>query len=130
MDGGAWWAAVHEVAQSRTQRKRLSSSSSGPHLFPFVFIFITVEVKSKLLLCVQLCDPMDYTVHGILQARMLAWVALPFFREIFPTQGLNPGLPHCRRIPYQLSHKGMLPKRCCYDLCKRLFCLCLPLRLL
>ena len=23
---------------------------------------------------------------------------------IFPTQGLNPGLPHCRRILYQLSH--------------------------
>ena len=26
--GGAWWAAVYGVAQSRTQRKRLSSSSS------------------------------------------------------------------------------------------------------
>ena len=25
---------------------------------------------------------------------------------IFPTQGSNPGLPHCRRILYQLSHKG------------------------
>ena len=25
---------------------------------------------------------------------------------IFPTQGLNPGLPHCRRILYQMSHKG------------------------
>ena len=25
---------------------------------------------------------------------------------IFPTQGLNPGVPHCRRIIYQLSHKG------------------------
>ena len=25
---------------------------------------------------------------------------------IFPTQGLNPGLLHCRWIPYQLSHKG------------------------
>ena len=24
----------------------------------------------------------------------------------FPTQGSNPGLPHCRRILYQLSHKG------------------------
>ena len=27
---------------------------------------------------------------------------------IFPTQGLNPGLPHCRWILYQLSHKGGL----------------------
>ena len=25
---------------------------------------------------------------------------------IFPTQGLNPGLLHCRRVLYQLSHKG------------------------
>ena len=28
------------------------------------------------------------------------------FQGIFPTQGLNPGLPHCRWIFYQLSHKG------------------------
>ena len=26
------------------------------------------------------CDPMDYTVHGILQARILEWVAVPFSR--------------------------------------------------
>ena len=30
--------------------------------------------------CPTLCDPMDYTVHGILQARILEWVAFPFFR--------------------------------------------------
>ena len=29
---------------------------------------------------------------------------------IFPTQGLNPGLPHCRKILYQLSYKG--PRQC------------------
>ena len=28
--------------------------------------------------CLTLCDPMDYTVHGILQARILEWVAFPF----------------------------------------------------
>ena len=28
-----------------------------------------------------LCDPMVYTVHGILQARILEWVAFPFYRE-------------------------------------------------
>ena len=27
-------------------------------------------------------------------------------QEIFPTQGSNPGLPHCRQILYQLSHYG------------------------
>ena len=38
-----------------------------------------MEVK-VLQLCVTLCDPMDYTVHGILQARILEWVAFPFSR--------------------------------------------------
>ena len=28
--------------------------------------------------CLTFCDPMDYTVHGILQARILEWVAYPF----------------------------------------------------
>ena len=31
--------------------------------------------------CSSLCDPMDYTVPGILQARILKWVAIPFSRE-------------------------------------------------
>ena len=30
-----------------------------------------------------LCDPVDYTVHGILQARILEWVAFPFSRDIY-----------------------------------------------
>ena len=32
--------------------------------------------------------------------------SLPLLQGIFPAQELNPGLPHCRRILYQLSHKG------------------------
>ena len=36
--------------------------------------------EGKLLSGVQLCDPMDYIVHGILQARILEWVAFPFSR--------------------------------------------------
>ena len=30
--------------------------------------------------CPTLCDPIDYTVHGILQARILEWVAFSFSR--------------------------------------------------
>ena len=48
-------------------------------------------VNWKLLSCVWLCERMDYIVHGILQARILEWEAFPFSREIFPTQGWNPG---------------------------------------
>ena len=32
--------------------------------------------------------------------------SLSLLQRLFPTQGLNPGLPHCRQILYQLSHKG------------------------
>ena len=32
--------------------------------------------------------------------------SLSLFQGIFPTWGSNPDLPHCRRILYQLSHKG------------------------
>ena len=36
--------------------------------------------KSKSSVMSNLCDPLDYTVHGILQARILEWVAFPFSR--------------------------------------------------
>ena len=32
--------------------------------------------------------------------------SLSLLQGVFLTQGLNPSLPHCRQIPYQLSHKG------------------------
>ena len=36
--------------------------------------------------------------------------SLSLLQGILPTQGLNPGLPHCGRILYQLSHKGRVGK--------------------
>ena len=38
--------------------------------------------------CPTLCDPMDYTVRGILQARILEWVAFPFSRDL-PNPGIE-----------------------------------------
>ena len=32
--------------------------------------------------------------------------SLSLLQGIFPSQGLNPGLPYCRQILYQLSHQG------------------------
>ena len=39
-----------------------------------------LQVESSLVaqLCPTLCNPIDYIVHGILQARILEWVAVPF----------------------------------------------------
>ena len=58
------------------------------------------------------CSLPSSSVHGILQARTLGWVAVPFSRGSFqprdPTQVSNPGLRHCRWILYHLSHQGTL----------------------
>ena len=43
-------------------------------------------------LCPALCDPRDYTVHGILQARKLEWVAFPFIGDL-PNPGIKPRYP-------------------------------------
>ena len=42
--------------------------------------YITHAVKVAQS-CLILCDPLDHTVHGILQARILEWVAIPSSRE-------------------------------------------------
>ena len=55
--------------------------------------------------CLTLCDPMDYTVHGILQARILGVGSFSLLQGIFPIQESNWGLLYCRWILYQLSDK-------------------------
>ena len=56
-------------------------------------------------LCLTLCASMDYTAHGIL-GQNTGVGSLSLFQGIFPTQGSNSGLLHCRRIFYQLSYQG------------------------
>ena len=60
--------------------------------------------------CLTLCDPMDHSplgssVHGDSPGKNTG-VGCHAQPGIFPTQGLNPGLPHCRQILYHLSHQG------------------------
>ena len=57
--------------------------------------------------CSTLCDPMDSIVSPWNSPGQNTGVgSLSLLQVIFPTQGLNPGLPPCRQILYQLSHKG------------------------
>ena len=51
----------------------------APVLGRSTYIFVKFDVKVAQL-CPTLCDPMDYVVHGILQARILEWVPFPFSR--------------------------------------------------
>ena len=46
-----------------------------------MYSMVTMVMKVKVAqFCPALCDPMDYAVHGILQVRILEWVAVPFSR--------------------------------------------------
>ena len=54
-------------------------------------------------------QPARLSVHGSLQASTLEWAAISSFRGSSPTQGSNLSSLHCRRIPYHLSHQGILP---------------------
>ena len=55
-------------------------------------------------LCMTLCDPMDYSPWNS-PGQNTGVGSLSLLQGIFPTQGSNPGLPHCRWILYQLSHQ-------------------------
>ena len=57
---------------SKSQQRTVASA---------IFLWWIYSMKGKLAqLCPTLCDPMDYTVRGILPARILEWVAIPFSR--------------------------------------------------
>ena len=55
---------------------------------------VSVKVTQS---CLTLCDPMGYTVHEILPARILEWGSHSLLQGVFPTQGSNLGLLHCRQ---------------------------------
>ena len=62
-------------------------------------------------LCLTLCDPMDCgppgsSVHRDSPGKNIGMGCHALLQGIFPTQGLNPGLLHCRQILYCLSHQG------------------------
>ena len=76
------------------------------------FDFPAVQMKVKVAQsCLTLCNPMDcslpcFSVHGILQAKVLKVGSHSLLQDIVSTQGSNPSLPHCRWILYRLSHQG------------------------
>ena len=85
---------------------RCQSPGSRPHEDGDTRLEATLGVilSMKVLvaeLCPILCDPMERSlpgssVHGILLARILEWVAISFYREFFLTQGSKLGLLNCR----------------------------------
>ena len=60
--------------------------------------------------CSTLCKPMDYTDHGILQARILEWIAFPFSR-VSPQPRDQTQISCIVDLLYQLSQKGSTPPK-------------------
>ena len=76
------------------------------------FSVLAIKWCSVTQLCPILCNPTDCSppgssVHGILQARILEWVAISSSRGIFPTQGSNPCL--LRLLHWQADSLPLCP---------------------
>ena len=74
------------------------------------------EIESEVAqLCPTLCDPMDCSLQAVrpwdFPGKNTGVGCHFLLQEIFPTQGLNPGLPHRRQMLYHLSHQGSQSRR-------------------
>ena len=82
----------YPVHMQLCQKQQSASLLAAPHTQLYCLSFVSslgvkrdiqavMKVKVKVTQSYPtLCDPTDYTVHGILQARILEWVTIPFSR--------------------------------------------------
>ena len=77
--------------------------SPTPYLVCAMYI---CSVMSDSLWAQTLCSPPDSSVHGDSPGKNTGVGYHALFQGIFPTQGSNPGLLHCKWILYCLSHQG------------------------
>ena len=99
-DREAWHVVIHGVAKSQTWLSDWTELT---------------ENRAVLCLvshsCPTPCDPMDFSppgfsAHGDSPDKNTGVDCYALLQGIFLTQGSNPGLLHCRRILYHLSHQG------------------------
>ena len=68
---------------------------------------LCLVAQSGLTLCSHMdCSPLGSSAHGDSPGKIPGVGCHALLQGILPTQGLNPGLLHCRCILYQLSHQG------------------------
>ena len=96
-------------------------SNSGPlHCRQILYQLSHKGSPGRLNGGMVLHDKIEIVSHSVMSDSVTPWTiqslnspgqntgvgSFSLLQGIFPTQGLNTGLPHCRRILYQLSHKG------------------------
>ena len=82
---------------------KVCKMSCNSELITYVKVLVTQ-------LCLTLCNPMDCSLPGSRPwnspGKNTVVDRHSLLQGIFPTQGSNPGLLHCRQILYYLSHQG------------------------
>ena len=121
-----WWCPCVESPVVRSGCLLWTAGSLGKTLLNFVLLHFVLQGQTCLLLQVSLnflllhsrtCESENRSVmsdflwpHGLYSpwtslGQNTGVGSLSLLQGIFPTQGSNPGLPHCRQVLYQLSHK-------------------------
>ena len=85
------------------------AASPASFLATLCWQLVVLESESESESCSGVSDSLR--LHGLYSpwnspGKNTGVGSLSLLQGIFPTQGLNPGLPHCRQILYQLSHQG------------------------
>ena len=96
--------------KDRNHGGRGSASSAGGTAGlarPPAAAVVKVEVAQS---CLTLCEPTDYTVHGILQVRILEWGAFPFSGDL-PNPGIEPRSPALQADSVPAEPPGSFPGR-------------------
>ena len=104
------------LCQAKGEHSRLEPQELCPCLTPGECVCVRTLVHTRTCtpthtqLHLTLCNPMDSSsrgssVHGILQTRILEWVAIPFSGHL-PDPGIKPQSPALQETLYCLSHLG------------------------
>ena len=94
---------TEQLTQGRSGLTGIKRTTALRGLCPLISLQAKVKVSQ---LCPTFCDP-----HGLYSpwnspGQNMGVGSLSLLQGIFPTQGSNSGLPHCRQILYLLSHWG------------------------
>ena len=78
-----------------------------------IILFCCAVLSSSVMSdSLQPCSLPGSSVHGDSPGKNTGVGCHALLQGIFPTQGSNPGLPHCRQVLYHLSHQGSHQEDC------------------